>query len=143
MFPIPDALSALGLRKYVFYVCILFWVCVRFCMQAFSNCRERGLLSTCGVSPSRCSGFSCCRARAFERRLGSCGTWGLLLCGMWTLPRPRIKPVSPALAGRFLSTAPPGVENMYLFNFYSQMRVPAFLGLFFILSASSQHSYCH
>ena len=48
MFPIPDALSALGLRKYVFYVCILFWVCVRYCTQAFSNCRERGLLSPCG-----------------------------------------------------------------------------------------------
>ena len=26
------------------------------------------------------------------------------LCGMWNLPRPRIEPVSPALAGRFLST---------------------------------------
>ena len=27
---------------------------------------------------------------------------------MWGLPRPGIQPVSPALAGRFLSTAPPG-----------------------------------
>ena len=26
------------------------------------------------------------------------------LCGMWDLPRSRIKPGSPALAGRFLST---------------------------------------
>ena len=134
MFPIPDALSALGLRKYIFYVCILFGVCVRHCMQAFSNCRER---DCCGERASCCSVFSGCRARAFGRRLRSCGAWALLLCGMWTLPRPEIKPVSPALAGRFLSTAPPGAENMYLFNFYSQMRVPAFLGLFFILAASS------
>ena len=53
-------------------------------------------------------GFSCCGARilghagsvAVARRL-SC------LAGMWDLPRPEIKPVSPALAG--LSTpGPPG-----------------------------------
>ena len=36
------------------------------------------------------------------RRLGSCGTWAWLLCSMWHLPRPEIKPVSPALAGGFL-----------------------------------------
>ena len=29
-------------------------------------------------------------------------------CGMWDLPGPGIKPVSPALAGRFLTTGPPG-----------------------------------
>ena len=27
---------------------------------------------------------------------------------MWDHPRPGIEPVSPALAGRFLTTAPPG-----------------------------------
>ena len=27
---------------------------------------------------------------------------------MWDLPGPGLKPVSPALAGRFLTTAPPG-----------------------------------
>ena len=27
---------------------------------------------------------------------------------MWDLPGPRIKPVAPALAGRFLTTGPPG-----------------------------------
>ena len=31
-----------------------------------------------------------------------------LLCSTWDLPRSRIKPVSPALAGGFLSTEPPG-----------------------------------
>ena len=29
-------------------------------------------------------------------------------CSMWDLPGPGIKPVSPALAGRFLTTGPPG-----------------------------------
>ena len=34
--------------------------------------------------------------------------WALLLCSMGDLLRPGIKPVSPALAGGFLSTVPPG-----------------------------------
>ena len=38
----------------------------------------------------------------------SCGTWASLLRGMWDLPGPGIKPVSPALAGRFLTIVPPG-----------------------------------
>ena len=29
-------------------------------------------------------------------------------CGMWDLPGPGTEPVSPALAGRFLTTGPPG-----------------------------------
>ena len=30
-----------------------------------------------------------------------------LLCGMWDLPGPGLEPASPALASRFLTTAPP------------------------------------
>ena len=56
----------------------------------------------------RCTGFSSCGLQALEHRLNSCGARALLLRGMWDLPAPRIKPVSPALAGRFLSTGPPG-----------------------------------
>ena len=57
---------------------------------------------------SRCTGFSSYGTWVLERRLSSCGTWALLLRGMWDLPRPGIKPESPALAGGFLTTAPPG-----------------------------------
>ena len=46
--------------------------------------------------------------QALELRLNSCGPWALLLCSMWNLPGPGIEPVSPTLAGEFLSTAPPG-----------------------------------
>ena len=53
-------------------------------------------------------GLSSCGARALECRLSSCGTWAYLLRGMWDLPGPGLKPVSPALAGGFLTTAPPG-----------------------------------
>ena len=38
----------------------------------------------------------------------SCGAQALLLCGMWDLPGPGLELMSPALAGRFLTTAPPG-----------------------------------
>ena len=45
----------------------------------------------------------------------SYSTWDLR-CGMWDLPRPGLEPVSPALAGRFLTTAPPGKPHVTLLN---------------------------
>ena len=35
---------------------------------------------------------------------------------MWDLPRPGLEPVSPALAGRFLTTAPPGKPLCQIFR---------------------------
>ena len=87
-----------------------------------------GATLCCGARASHCGGFSCCRARALgvwpsvvvahglssygsralELRLSSCGTRALLLCSMWDLPGPGLEPTYPALAGRFLTTAPPG-----------------------------------
>uniref|UniRef100_A0A8C0CMZ9 Uncharacterized protein n=1 Tax=Balaenoptera musculus TaxID=9771 RepID=A0A8C0CMZ9_BALMU len=32
---------------------------------------------------------------------------------MWDLPRPGLEPVSPALAGRFSTTAPPGKPHHF------------------------------
>ena len=70
----------------------------------------------CGAQASHCGGFSCCGAQALGaqatvvaiRRLSSCGAWAWLLHGMWDLPGPGLEHVSPALAGRFLTTVPPG-----------------------------------
>ena len=80
-----------------------------------------------GYSLLRCAGFSlgglsCCRARALgvrapvvaALRLSSCGARAQLLRGMWDLPRPGLEPVSPASAGRFLTTAPPGKTPVLL-----------------------------
>ena len=47
-------------------------------------------------------------SQALERRLSSCGAWASLLHSMWDLLRSVLEPVSPALAGRFLTTVPPG-----------------------------------
>ena len=67
-----------------------------------------------GYSSLRCAGFSLqwflLLRSTGSRRAGfsSCGARAQLVCGMWDLPGPGLKPVSPALAGGFLTTAPPG-----------------------------------
>ena len=60
-------------------------------------------------------GFSSCGVRALERRLSSCGARPLLLRSMRDLPGPGREPVSPALAGGFLTTAPPGKPWILMF----------------------------
>ena len=46
-------------------------------------------------------------ALGLEHGLTTCGAWASLIRGIWNLSRPGIQPMSPALAGRFLSIAPP------------------------------------
>ena len=57
---------------------------------------------------SRHVSFHSCGMRALQRRLSTCGARASLLRGMWELPGPGLEPLSPALAGGFLTTAPPG-----------------------------------
>ena len=46
----------------------------------------------------------------------SCSACGIFLDqGMWDLPGPGLEPVSPALAGGFLTTVPPGKSHEYYF----------------------------
>ena len=93
----------------------------------FLQLRRVGATLHCGAQASHCGGFSYCRAQVLGtwasvvvvHGLSSCGSWALevrlfsygtqvqLLRGMWDLPGPGLKPVSPALAGRFLTTVPP------------------------------------
>ena len=60
-----------------------------------------------GYSPVVETGFS---SRSTWAQLWRMGLHRMLLlpCNMWNLPGPGIKPMSPSLAGRFLSTVPPG-----------------------------------
>ena len=66
----------------------------------------------------------------------SCST----ACGMWDLPRPGIEPVSPALAGGFLTTAPPGKPPTTI-GFLSQ-AFWVLLPLVYILGAGVPHVGC-
>ena len=84
--------------------------------RAFSSYGKRGPLFIAGRGPL----FIAVRGpftiaappvaghRLQTRRLSSCGPRAQLLRGMWDLPRPGLEPVSPALAGRLSTTAPPG-----------------------------------
>ena len=49
---------------------------------------------TVGTWASHCGGFFCRGASDRERRRRSCGLQAELLCSMWDLPGPGIKPVS-------------------------------------------------
>ena len=57
--------------------------------------------SSCGAVASHCGGFSSCSSQAVAHGLSSCGAWAWLPCGMWDIPGPGIKLMSPTLAGRF------------------------------------------
>ena len=37
---------------------------------------------------------------------------------MWDLPGPGLEPVSPALAGQFLTTAPPGKSHYFILSYF-------------------------
>ena len=80
--------------------------CVASHCSGFSCCRARALGMWASVVEAR--GLSSCGLRALECRLSSCGTWAQLLRSMWDLPGPGVEPMSPTLAGRFLTTAPAG-----------------------------------
>ena len=48
--------------------------------------------------------------------LSSCGAQAQFLCSMWDIPAPVIERMSPALAGRLLTTDPPGKSPKAIVN---------------------------
>ena len=81
---------------------------LRFSARAFSNCGKWGPLFIAVRGPLTIAASLLAEHRLQTRRLSSCGSRAQLLRGMWAPPRPGLEPVSPALAGRFSTTAPPG-----------------------------------
>ena len=73
-----------------------------------------------GAWASHCGGISCCGARALAAGatvvvacgFSSCGARTKFFCGVWNLPGPGIEPMSPALAGGFLSMGPSGKSSV-------------------------------
>ena len=88
---------------------------LRFCVRAFSSCNEWGPLFITVHGPLTVAASPVAEHRLQTRRLSSRGSWAQLLRGMWDLPRPGLEPVSPALAGRFSTTAPPGKPEKVIF----------------------------
>ena len=87
-----------------------------FCARAFSSCGERGPLFIAVRRPLTTAASLVAEHRFQTRRLSSCGSRAQLLRGMRDLPRPGLEPLSPALAGRLSTTAPPGKPVSTVFN---------------------------
>ena len=86
---------------------------LRFCARAFSSFGKWGPLFIAVHGPLTIAASPVAEHRLQMRRLSSCGLRAQLLCGMWDPPRPGLEPVSPALAGRFSTTAPPGKPQTF------------------------------
>ena len=112
-----------------FWLC---WVFVAACglsqvvvSRGYSLLAARGLSYCSGFSCDRaqaleCVGFCSCSSQALECGLSSCGAWASLPQGTWDLPGLRMEMMSPALAGGFLTTEPPGRPlNHFLIYLYS------------------------
>ena len=109
---------------------------LRFCARAFSSCGKRGPLFIVVRGPLTIAVSLVAEHRLQTRRLSNCGSRAQLLRSMWDLPRPGLEPVSPALAGRLSTTAPPGKPHAYAFNvkyYYELLKK--------ILLCFTQHSF--
>ena len=93
---------------YLFIYLFLAVLGLRFCARAFSSCGKRGPFFIAVRGPLTIAASLVAEHKLQLRRLSSCGSRAQLLFGMWDLPRPGLEPVSPALAGRPSTTAPPG-----------------------------------
>ena len=81
---------------------------LRFCVRAFPSCGKWGPLFIAVHGPLTIAGSPVAEHRLQTRRLSNCGSRAQPLHSMWAPPRPGLEPVSPALAGRLSTTAPPG-----------------------------------
>ena len=83
---------------------LLSWVFLA--VRASSSCGKWGLLSVAVLR--LLTVMLLLWSRVLQHRLSSCGAGAQMLCGTWDLPRPGMEPTSPALAGGFFTTEPPG-----------------------------------
>ena len=132
-------------NKFIYFILLFIFGCVGSSSLRAGPLQSQRAGATLrrGARASHCGGFSCwgaralgvqasvvvacrlssCGSRAPERRLSSCAAWAQLLCSVWDLPGPGLKPVPPALAGGFLTTAPPGKPLRYFLCLESRSYV--------------------
>ena len=130
-------------QRFFFFLNYLFLAVLglRFCARAFSSCGERGSLFIAVRGPLTIAASLVAEHRLQTRRLSSCGSRAQLLRGMWDLPRQGLEPVSPALAGGFSTTAPPGKPQLFIsvsfsYSFFSLFLI--FIYLFYFGCAGSE-----
>ena len=98
---------------------------LHFCARAFSSCGKWGPLFIAVHGPLTVAASLVAEHRLQTRRLSNCGSRAQLLRGTWDPPRPQLEPVSPALAGRLSTTAPPGKPQSYFLTISSQSNLAA------------------
>ena len=106
--PSGEPLDFFFFNIYLFIYLFMAVLGLRFCARAFSSCGKWGPLFIAVRGPLTVAASLVAGHRLQTRRLSNCGSRAHLLRGMWDLPRPGLEPVSPALAGRFSTTVPPG-----------------------------------
>ena len=108
------------LKKFTFFYLFIYLfmtvLSLRFCARAFSSCGKWGPIFIAVHGPLTIAASLVAEHRLQTHRLSNCGSQAQLLRGMWDLPRPGLEPVSPALAGRFSTTAPPGKPSSLYFK---------------------------
>ena len=109
--PLSDNNYELFLKFLIIYL-FMAVLGLRFCARAVSSCGKWGPLFIVVRGPLTIAASLVVEHRLQTRRFSNCGSRAQLLRGMWDLPRPGLEPVSPALAGRFSTTAPPGKPTM-------------------------------
>ena len=100
--------------KYLFIYLLMAVLGLRFCARAFSSCGKWGPLFIAVRGPLTIAASLVAEHRLQTCRLSNCGSRAQLLRSMWDLPGPGLEHASPALAGRFPTTAPPGKPRRYL-----------------------------
>ena len=125
-------------NKFILFIYLFLAVLgLRCCARAFSNCGERGPLFIAVRGPLTVAASLVAGHRFQTCRLSSCGSRAQLLRSMWDLPRPGLEPVSPALAGRFSTTAPPGKPRFWILIFFPGLVICA-LDFLMMLGSSSE-----
>ena len=100
---------SLYLLNYLFiYLFIFGSVGSSFLCEGFLQLRRAGATFITVRGPFTIAASLVAENRLQTRRLSSCGSRAQLVRGMWDPPGPGLEPVSPALAGRLPTTAPPG-----------------------------------
>ena len=124
------------------FIYLFLWLCWVFVsVQGLSLVAASG-----GHSSPRCAGLSTIAAspvaehRLQTCRLSNCGSRAQLLHGMWDLPRPGPEPVSPALAGRFSTTAPPGKPQHSYLGWRTLKVYMTFLEVYVLFSVIDRHT---
>ena len=103
---------------------------LRFCARAFPSCGKRGPPFIAARGPLTIAASPVAEHRLQTRRLSNRGSWAQPLRGTRDPPRPGLEPVSPALAGRLSTTAPPGKPyKCYFKNGFASSNFIIYLSL--------------